>query len=372
MATISKRKDGRFVGIIELGTDANGKRKRQYLYDTNKGRLKLKIAELESSLSKNAFVIPSKTLYNDFVDVWFDTIKPTVDEATAQMYGYNIDKIKNYFAGYKLQDIKPLNISAFYAEMLKTLKKNTVRKIHALVKKSFEKALINRLIHFNPAIGVDVPNKEKYQIADINTDNFNKLVDATKNTFWEMPITLAALMGLRRGEVLGLRWSDVDMKSKILHVRQAYAVRQGGCKFKAPKNDGSYRRIVIQDSVIEIFKRHKMWQFQNRRKNWVDNNLVVCYRTGTPHRPDDFSSDFKEMLERFEIPHIRFHDLRHFNATMMLKLGISDKMAQAWLGHKQVATLHEIYQHVLTEMEIEAAEKLNTVFGGQNGGQSKK
>lgn len=368
MATISKRKDGLFVGVIELGKNENGERLRKSIYDRSEKNLKIRVADIESNIAKSAYIMPSKMTYSEFISIWFETIKPTIDEATAQMYSYNIDKIKKYFSGMKLQDIKPMHISTFYAELLKSYHNNTVRKIHALVKKSFEKALINRLIHFNPVVGVDLPKKEKYHIQDINTDNFNKLIETTKNTFWEMPVTLAALMGLRRGEVLGLRWSDIDIDNKILCIKQAYAVRKGGCKFKDPKNDGSYRHIVIQDSVIDIFKRHKLWQFQNRHKDWVDCGMVISTRIGTPYRPDDFSTNFSEMLEKNNIPHIRYHDLRHFNATMMLKLGISDKMAAARLGHKQVATLHDIYQHVLTEMEIEAAQKMDKILGGKNGG----
>lgn len=368
MATINKRKDGLFRGRIELGKDENGKRKRHYIYDNSEKRLKQRIAEIENDINKGRFVLPSSMTYPDFVDIWFKTQEGRIEDTTYRSYQYNVDKIKAYFKGVKLQDIKPINISAFYSELLKTLSKNTVRKVHGIVKKSMEQASINKLIYANPVIGVEVPRKEKFKPKAVSTEKFETLLSATNNTFWEMPIALAALLGMRRGEILALKWSDVDLENKVLYVKKSYAVKKGCCEFKDTKNDGSYRRIIIQDSAIDIFNRYKEWQKRNRGKNWTDNEMVVSYLNGNPYRPDGFSVKFKEMLEHNGVPHMRFHDLRHFNATMMLKLGISDKVAAERLGHSQVSTLHEIYQHVITDMELEAAEKLNGILGGSNGG----
>jgi integrase len=354
----TKRSDGRWQTFVELGKDSSGKRNRLPIYGKSSGEAKAKKAEMQAEIAKGNFSMPSGLTVSGYIDKWMDIHKANVEQTTAESYKYNISHIKKHLGDKRVQELKPIDIQRFYSDMLVDHSPNTIKKIHVLLNKALDMALKSNIINHNPASAVDVPKKVRFNSKIVKQDKFNSLMQTISGTVMGMSVILAGLLGLRKGEVLALKWSDID--GNVLTVQRSLARVPGKVIVKEPKNDSSKRKILIQQSVLPLLEKHKKWQFQNRSKDWTDNGLVVCQSNGKWIRPDNFSARFKKLFAKGE--EIRFHDLRHYNATMMLKLGISDKMAAARLGHKQVATLNEIYQHVLEDMEKDAADKLNGLY----------
>ena len=180
--------------------------------------------------------------------------------------------------------------------------------------------------------------------------NFTILIDSVKGTFDEIPILLAACAGLRRGEVFGLVWNrDIDFNNNVIRVKKV-VTRYKKYVTKKPKNETSQRFIAVPKFVMEVLS------------NYRKSLKVVPEKVCNEFTAQSYSCHFKLLLEKLNLPHVRFHDLRHFNAIIMMKYGVSNKTASKRLGHSNVSTTTDIYQHVLSDMDIEAAKILNDVF----------
>ncbi|MBO8137075.1 MAG: site-specific integrase [Desulfotomaculum sp.] len=195
------------------------------------------------------------------------------------------------------------------------------------------------------------------------------MLEAAKGTSYYGPVLLAVTTGMRRGEILGLRWQDVDWENKALLIRQTiqYTPEQG-IIFKQPKTAGSRRAVKISSTIIEFLKKHKVEQ--NKIKLllgpgfYEDNGLVFCQNNGRPMHPDSVSSWFPKFMEKNGLPKIRFHDLRHTHATLLLKQGIHPKVVSERLGHVGISITMDIYSHLLPGMQEEAANKIDEVVLG--------
>ena len=178
---------------------------------------------------------------------------------------------------------------------------------------------------------------------------FIALLDTVKGSFDEIPILLAGWLGLRRGEIFGLRWSDVDFDKRTLAIEQT-SVRFTKEHIKSPKSDSSRRTLMLPPYICKILLRY--------RTNEKVLTTTICGR----YKPQSYSERFSRLLEQQGLEHLRFHDLRHYNATIMLKYGIPDKVASKRLGHSSTQVTKEIYQHVTSDMDISYADKIDEIF----------
>jgi integrase len=169
--------------------------------------------------------------------------------------------------------------------------------------------------------------------------------------------------GMRRGELLGLRWDDVDLDKGLLHVRQTLA--PDGKSFSRPKTANGRRTLRLTSEAVEALRRHKAAQNEERLRQgsaWKDYGLVFCSTVGTPMNPDHLvKRSFKPLLERAALPQIPFHCLRHTFATLMMPNG-HPKVVQEMLGHSRISTTLDIYSHVSPQMQDEAVERLGLLF----------
>jgi len=305
---------------------------------------------------------PAKVKFGKYLDTWLAN-RDGLSQTTIDGYSIYIKKhIKPALEELLLTKIKPIDLDKFYKTLSNsTYKKgkeeikyspNTVIQAHAIIHKALKYAWKNKLIKDNPADFVEnVPAHEHYVSRVYSEDEFKALMKAANGTIDEIFIMLAGCMGLRRGETLGLRWNDIDFKDKVIHVRKTKVrSKEKGIVEKDTKNYKSIRDISVNGKTIEILKKWK-------RKKMFDSEFVC-----NEFNPNTYSGHFKLLLENLELPHTRFHDLRHFAATFMLKSGVSDKVASERLGHSNVTTTREIYQHVLKEMDREAAKKLDKLM----------
>lgn len=361
--------------VIERDIDPEtGERDR--IYKTVKGGTK-KQAEKEMNkilyeINNNIYVEANTKTFGAFLEEWLDTyIKPNKSPTTYSGYEKHV---KNYIipalGNKKLQHLKTLNIQKFYNRLLKEsplsgkpMKPKTVQNIHMNVRAALSQAVKLDLIKKNPAENVILPKAKKYKAEIYDQEEVEILIEKVKDTDLEVPICLDVALGLRRGELLALKWEDIDFENCKVKIRNNLVQVGNEIITKEPKTESSIREIELPMTLIQLLKKERKKYLEKKIRlgeEFNDNDLIICKENGDPFKPHSFTNKFRRFLARHNLKTIRLHDLRHTNATLMLKYGINPKVAQQRLGHSSIATTMDIYSHVITEVEKEAAAKLDS------------
>lgn len=214
---------------------------------------------------------------------------------------------------------------------------------------------------------VEVPKQKKYKAAYLNEEQIKDMFKALKDSNIYIPVLLAVGLGLRRGEALGLQWNDVDFEKQTINIVRIILYADNQVISHEPKTETSKRVIVAPSSIMAELKGHREKQNETKKimgEVYQGNNLVSCYDDGHPYNPTTFSGLFAKALEKHKLQHIRFHDLRHTNATVILKHNIPAKVASERLGHATIGITLDLYSHVLKEMQEEAANKFDSALFG--------
>jgi integrase len=261
----------------------------------------------------------------------------------------------------------PQHIQAFYMEKLKGgLKSSTVALIHAVLHKALENAVKWNLVSRNVASLVSVPHSDPHEVRALTSDEARRLIEAAQGHWLEPLLILALTTGMRRGELLGLRWSDIDVSRGMLHVRRT-ANRYPGYGFveNDPKTKRSRRNIMLSDIALQALRDHQLLQTKVKteaHEQWQERDLVFSDHSGGFLTPETVWRHFQSLLEKAALPHMRFHDLRHSAATILLTMGVHPKVVQELLGHSTIAITMDTYSHLLPSMQRDAAGKMNEVF----------
>ena len=176
---------------------------------------------------------------------------------------------------------------------------------------------------------------------------------------------LAIYTGARRGEVLGLNWNNVDLEKGTIKIIDNLCTTQNGLIIKQPKTNSGIRTIAISQSLIKILKKHKIDQMKNKIRlgtSYCDNNMVCCYEDGHLFNPKRFSAKFNEFLEKNDLPIVRFHDLRHSHASLLVKIGVQPKEISARLGHSNIGITMDLYSHIYDETDREVANMFDKLI----------
>lgn len=347
---ITKRKDGRYTAFVELPKRPDGSRNRVPVYGKTESEVEEKLIEIEYEKKNSIYVKGSSATLESYLNEWIKIYVERKAETTAELYKMYIEKhINPEIGGLVLKKVLPFDIQKYVNKKLKDLSPNTVNKLFVLLNRAFSDAVKNQLLKSNPCDGVDRVYKKKYKPRVCTESDILKLLDLARGTFDEICIVLAAFIGLRRGEVFGLRWEDIDFKNKKISIKKT-KVRWNKYIEKEPKNESSCRTIKVPEFVIVLLE------------NYRNGKKVLTQYACDEYKPQSYSKHFKKLLEDNKLPAIRFHDLRHYNATMMLRYGVADKVAAGRLGHAQVSTTREIYQHVLEDMDTNAANIIDEVY----------
>ena len=222
-----------------------------------------------------------------------------------------------------------------------------------------------QLISRNPADMVDPPTKRKTEKIVLDEAQVNHLLENLKDTYLYMPVFLTVYTGEREGEVLALRWSDVDWEKNIIYVRQSlYQRTPGAAHFKTPKNKKA-RAIDVTAKVIRELKKHRKQQAVERMAfgpGYADLDLICCLQDGNPINPPTLGSVFRNRAAKMGLP-VTLHGLRHTHASLLLKAGVPAKVVSERLGHSQISITMDLYSHVMPGMQQEAAKKLEDLLG---------
>jgi integrase len=247
------------------------------------------------------------------------------------------------------------------------LSPRTVQYIHVTLHKAFKQAVNDGLVRRNACEAVKPPQLHREEIKPLTSKQAKLLLKTIRGDRLETLYVLGITAGMRQSELLGLKWEDVDLERGTLQVRRTLAgLKNGQPIFESPKTAKSKRSIQLSEKALEALKRHHELQVEEEQRLtglWQDHGLVFATRVGTPiNRRNLVTRSFKPLLSRAGLPEIRFHDLRHTCATLMLCGGIHPKVVQELLGHTSVTITLDTYSHVLFSMQGEAAEKMDSML----------
>lgn len=377
--TIVKRKDGRWCGVVTVGRNyETGKLDRKYLYGKSRTEVAKKMTKLKHKLNLGTYIEPSNMTVGEWIDKWLEGRKPHIAYHSWRNYGVMIrNHIKPELGGIKIKDLTTRQIQNLLNYKFENgridgeggLSARTVKYIYQTLYSALKQAKKERLIPYNAAEPVELPKKRDKEDA-INTYN-SEQIDLLLNTAKEMDgpyysaFYLVLSTGLRMGEVLGLKWKDINLKEKTLSINRQLQRIDEGLVFKSPKTKTSIRMIPLSDDIVKVLKSHKIKQGEFKLRlgeAYNDNDLVICIKNGKPKDPRNLYRKFKQAIKKAELPDIRFHDLRHTFATLALEAGVPAKVIQEILGHASISTTLDTYSHVTKEMQIDAAKKINSMF----------
>jgi integrase len=353
-----KRKlDNLWVHAVDIPVSKGQPRKRKNLYaDGNLTEaqamkvMKSKRIELEYQIENSLYRDPGEATIKSLAHEYNEHHKSIAETTKALHKIYETVHIAPDIGGIgrtKLKDATPAVFEKFYYEKINNekLSPNTVIKLHSFLHSVFKYAVINNMLLLNPLDNTKCPKKVKY-IPRIPTDTeFLKLYTASIGTIDEVVILLAGALSLCRGEIFGLKWSDINWEDQSVTVEETFVHFNKNLR-KEPKVDARRRTMYAPQIVLDALKRY--------RTSLKVVDIYVC----SAYLPDAYGKHFKKLVEKHDMPGITLHKLRHYNAIIMMKLGIPDKVAAGRTGHSQLSTLQQVYQHSTQDADKMASDRI--------------
>jgi len=359
--SIFRRKNGLWVAQITV----QGRHVSKYSKSQSECRewLRKTKAQVEDGLTFSGAQIS----VGDFLSEWLVLNETSVRPKTSDQYKQIVAQhIVPSLGMIKMKDLNPRQIQALYSKKLESgTSARTVILIHAVLRRALNHALKLGMIGRNPTLAVTRPKFKRKEMKTLSDVQVRTLLSFAEGDRFEVLFWLAVTTGLRQGELLGLKWSDVDWTNRRLRIQRQLQRLRGGLAFSEPKSAAGRRVIALGIATIEKLQKHQHLQvgeIQTAGKFWKENDMIFPSSTGTPMDPSNLYHNFKRLLKEAGLPDVRFHDLRHTAATLMLQQGIHPKVVQERLGHSDISMTLNTYSHVLPVMQDEAAEKLDDLL----------
>ena len=365
--TVRLRKDGRWEGRVVIGYDDKGNPKTKSVLAHTKGECVEKLEKLKEECGRTAEKLKPDMPFGEWIDFWYQyfsspKLRPTT-QATYEnrIYGHIIPSIGKI----PISKLTQNDLQQFYAKLKRTGRKvnvelkgtgvsdRMVRSCHALCRSSLEKAVEEGLITRNPSIGCKLPPKKNGEMKVLTQNEIVRLLNqAYDEGYYEM-FLLELTTGMRRGEILGLKWRDLNLETGELNIKRQLTTKG----ISVPKTKSSIRTILLPPDMLDLLREMK----KTAKYDWIFPSPV---KEGEPRNPTAITKRFRLMLERAHCKHVRFHDLRHTFATMALENGMDVKTLSAMIGHVSSETTLNIYSHVTDTMRAQAAVKIDREIGG--------
>lgn len=355
---------------IEFDKDSNGKRKTI----SKSGFVKQKdaknaLAEKLTEIYQGKYVEDRKITLETYLKDWLEAYKANVSPSTYKRYGELLKTVNKYIGKYDLLRLTPLIIQNFYSRLLieTSLSKATVLKIHRTLSLALKQAVAWNMLLNNPCSNVKPPRPDKVEMKYFTEEQLKQFLFEARGERLFLHIAIAAGTGMRLGEICALKWDCVDTKKGEIIVKRSAKKIKRELIIKEPKTNSSRRKIKIADDLNDILKLHKKRQEKLIQENerYNDQGYVCAWEDdGRLYDPDYVSKNFHLLLKNYNVPMIRFHDLRHTHATILLLHDIPAKVVSERLGHSTISITLDTYSHVLPSMQQAAAEKLNGLFSG--------
>ena len=387
MGSIEKRGANSWRLVVTAGKDANGKyiRHGKTVRCHTKKEAAMELAKFQIEIEAGAYIAPEKLAFQAFVEEWHN--KYAVQELELKTLSIYLRVLKNrilpVIGHLRLDQIKPLHIVSLLSDLYKegcrkdgkkgVLSSGSIHMVHRVLKNVFNRAVEWRVIKTNPVADVKAP-KVVYKESEVyDEDEIQILFQALENEayHWRVMITLALTTGLRRGELVGLEWKNVNLEKGTIQVVQSITdFINGNPVIKEPKTKKSKRIISLSDAVCAELKDYyeyckKQWDdLESSRDN--DHFFVFFNQYGKAFYPESPYLWFRGFLKKHNLRYIKFHDLRHTSATLLINQGVHAKIISERLGHANITTTMNIYGHVLLKADKEAANKFDQIIPFKN------
>ena len=364
--------------VIDLPRPASGARRQRWFggFATRK-QAQTALSAALGELGKGSYVEPSAMTVGDFLQRWLDDyVQHNCAAKTAERYA---EIVRNHvlpaISHVRLRELKPAHIQELYSHAKRAGRKDgkgglsgrTVHHVHRVLTNAFNAGVKWQLLANNPVKAATPPRPERKEMVALSQPESLRLLEVLENSPLRFPVFLALTTGMRRGELLGLKWSDIDRDRGIVTVRRALKESRSGLELQRPKTDRSARTIALPPIALDMLRSLRIVQAESIMrlgKAYCDLGLVLAEPDGGFKRPDALSTNFAAFIRRHpELPKVRFHDLRHTHASLLLQAGEHAKVVSERLGHSSVAFTLDTYGHLMPGMEEAAAAKLDGLFG---------
>ncbi len=350
---ISKRKNGTYAYTIEMGRHPETGKRRQKMKAgfVSRKEAETALADALSELGRGSYLEPTKKTVQEYFTEFLAAKRSRLRPGTVKTYKWLI----NYHVIPKLGQIPlakltPQHLVALYDKLRveNNLSPQTVNHVHKVIHDGLATAMRHELIHRNVAALVQPPKVPKTKMNVWTDAQLVQFLDYAKPYRYYMIILLAATCGLRRGEAIALRWEDVDLKAGTITINQSYTRGERGHIFQEPKTKAGIRTIALPQITIDALKRQKVLLAQDKLAagpKYTDHGLVSQTKVGCPVNPYYFEVRWLDLLRKSGLPKIRFHDLRHTHASLLLKQNVHPKIVSERLGHSSVGITLDRYSH---------------------------
>lgn len=380
-------KNGRYYAVLNY-RNAGGQRKTKWISlglpeKGNKRKAEAELARLRAEFEppKEVGDLSSDMLFADYLLEWLEIAKGRLAVATYSSYAAMIKKpVGPYFRqkNLTLRELEARHLQMFYSEMLRKVKPNTVIHYHAIIHSALKYAAKTDMLVQNVADKVDRPKKNSFQPVFLSAEEMQKMFEALRGTKLELPVLVAAFYGFRRGEVLGLKWDAIDFERGTISVIRTVTTitldgKQTEIEQQSAKTKSSLRTLPLIGSFREYFLQVKEAQELNKQVcgncyNHEYDGFVFVDELGERMRANYLTSVFPKFLEDHGLRRMRFHDLRHSCASLLLANGVPLKHIQEWLGHSDFTTTANIYAHLDYKSKITSAQAMETGLALPEGG----
>ncbi len=380
-------KNGRYYAVLNY-RNAGGQRKTKWIArglpeKGNKRKAEAELARLRAEFEppKEVGDLSSDMLFADYLLEWLEIAKGRLAVATYSSYAAMIKKpVGPYFRqrNLTLRELEARHLQMFYSEMLRKVKPNTVIHYHAIIHSALKYAVKTDMLVQNVADKVDRPKKNSFQPVFLSAEEMQKMFEALRGTKLELPVLVAAFYGFRRGEVLGLKWDAIDFERGTISVIRTVTTitldgKQTEIEQQSAKTKSSLRTLPLIGSFREYFLQVKEAQELNKQVcgncyNHEYDGFVFVDELGERMRANYLTSAFPKFLENHGLRRMRFHDLRHSCASLLLANGVPLKHIQEWLGHSDFTTTANIYAHLDYKSKITSAQAMETGLALPEGG----
>lgn len=365
--SISRRKGGGWMAQYVIYTSDG--RKRRTVYGKTRAEVAAKLAKAVSDREDGLIFDDEGLTIEGYLSRWLkDSVRDTVRPST---YERNQSPIRLHLipalGQLKLKALTPAHVRWFYREKLDAgLSSGTVHKMHVVLHKALAQAVRDGLIPRNAAEAVKVPQVRRKEITPLTIQETKRLMEAADGDRFEALYVLAVTTGMRQGELLALKWDAVDLEREVLRVRRTLTRLKGTYKMDAPKTQKSRRSVKLTTIATEALRAHLSRQLEEIDRVgplYEDQGLVFATEAGTPLNPTNLRQrSFAALLKRAKLPKMRFHDLRHACATLLLSRNVNPKIVSEILGHSSISITLDTYSHVLPDMQDSAARAIENAL----------
>jgi integrase len=355
---------------VDLGPDpVTGKRRQGSKTFRTRKEAEIELARWLREIDTGTALDPSRMTFGEFLDHWLEEhLRHRLRPSTFNSYRAQVRlHIRPVLGGTPMQKLQPMQIQALYAAKLtgeradgreSGLSPKSVRYLHGIIHQALDQALQWQMVTRNIADSVTPPRTRQPRIQTWDADEVRRFLEAAEGDTYGPLWILALGTGMRRGELLGLRWQDLDLAGARLHVRQCLVEIGGVPTLQEPKTASGRRVVALPPSVTDTLRAHRTSQLEQRLaigSAWQDHDLVIAKDDGSPVTPGNVNRHLNRIARKAGVPRIRFHDLRHTHATLLLRQRVHPKIVSERLGHATIAMTLDTYSHVLPDMQEQAA-----------------